>query len=139
MNLFFDTSAFIKRYVEEIGSQEVESLCSSTDGIMVSILLPIEIIATCARLKREKCISSRHYSKIKSALLIDLRDITIIMPEPSVVQKTVYAIESSPLKTLDAIHLGSALECSPDYFVSSDKQQIQAALKLGLKVKQILL
>ena len=61
----------------------------------------------------------------------------IIPIDPDVVKKSIAAIEKSSLKALDAVHIGCALEYSPDYFVSSNKQQLIAAQKLGLKVKKI--
>lgn len=138
MKLFFDTSAFLKRYIFESGSDHVENLCYSADSIGISILLPIEAIATFSRLKREKLLSSKQYLQIKSAFLADIRDILVLPIDPIVIKKSVNAIEKSPLKALDATHIGSALEYAPDYFVSSDKQQLIAAEKLGLKVKKIL-
>jgi len=138
MNLFFDTSAFLKRYVYETGSDDVENLCYSADSIGISILLPIEAMATFNRLKREKKISSKQYAEIKTFFLADIRDISVLPIDPGVVKKSINAIEKSPLKTLDATHIGCALEYAPDYFVSSDKQQLVAAQKLGLKVKTIL-
>lgn len=138
MKLFFDTSAFIKRYVDESGSDTVESLCSSADNVAVSILLPIEALATFSRLKRGNQLTGIDYRRIKEELFIDLRDITIISPTPAIVKHAINAIELSPLKALDATHIGCALAFKPDLFVSSDKQQISAAKKLGLNVKMVL-
>jgi hypothetical protein len=89
-------------------------------------------------LKREKKISTKQYTQIKSAFFEDIRDIYVIPIDPDVVKKSITAIERSSLKALDATHIGCALEYDPDYFVSSDKQQLIAAQKLGLKVKKIL-
>lgn len=138
MKLFFDTSAFLKRYVFESGSNDVENLCYYADSIGISILLPVEAIATFNRLRREKKISSKQYAQIKSAFFSDIRDISVLPIDPIVIKKSVIAIEKSPLKALDATHIGCALEYAPDYFVSSDKQQLIAAEKLGLKVKKII-
>lgn len=137
MKLFFDTSTFIKRYVEESGSDAVESLCSAADDVAVSILLPIEVLATFARLKREKKLTSADYKRIKDELFNDLRDIIIISLTPAIVNNSVNAIEVSSLKALDAIHIGCALEYKPDLFISSDRQQMSAAHKMGLKVKMV--
>lgn len=50
---------------------KVESLCSSSDTVAVSILLPIEIQVTCSRLKRENKVTGIHYKKIKEELFLD--------------------------------------------------------------------
>jgi predicted nucleic acid-binding protein len=135
MKLFFDTSAFIKRYIDEPGSVTVESLCALADDVAVSIILPIEVIATFSRLKREKRISEDHYRRMKASLFDDLRDITILSVTPSVVGHSVVAIEGKPLKALDAVHIGCAIDFKPDYFVSADKQQLAAAEHCALKIK----
>jgi len=137
VNLFFDTSAFVKRYINEPGSEEVESLCILADDIAVSIVLPIEAISTFSRLKREKKISSAQYHQMKGSLFEDLRDIAILPVNPSTVGRSVGAIENAPLKALDAIHIGCAIDYKPEYFVSADMQQLAVAQQHGLKIKTI--
>ena len=134
MNLFFDTSAFIKRYVEESGSEEVEKLCNSADDIGVSILLPVEAISTLSRLKREKRLSLDQYNGIKKEFFLDIRDVTMIPLTPSVVKTSIDCLERSALKALDSLHIGCALEYRPDFFISSDNRQLFAAAKAGLKI-----
>jgi predicted nucleic acid-binding protein len=138
MNLFFDTSAFIKRYIDESGSDEIEKLCSLADDVGISILLPVETISTFSRLKREKKLTERQYVLLKEEFFIDLRDITVISLSPETVKAAIDNIERSPLKALDAVHIGCALEYQPDFFVSCDTQQLSAAVRAGLKVKKIL-
>jgi uncharacterized protein len=138
MNYFFDTSAFIKRYIDESGSGEIQELCDSADDIGISMLLPIETVSTFARLKRERRLSSKQYSVLKEELFADIRDITIIPLSPQIVKSAINGLEHSPLKALDAIHIGCALEYQPDFFVSSDAQQLSAAVRSGLRVKKIL-
>jgi uncharacterized protein len=138
MNLFFDASAFVKRYIDESGSDEIEHLCAGADDVGVSILLPIEIVSTFSRLKREKKISEKEYTRLKEELFTDLRDVTIISFSPETVTMAIDSIERSPLKTLDAAHIGCALEYQPDFFVSSDIQQLHAAGRAGLRVKKVL-
>ncbi|EQD75789.1 hypothetical protein B1A_03733, partial [mine drainage metagenome] len=53
---------------------------------------------------------------------------------PEVIQHAVKALEKHPLRGMDAIHLGAALVCSAEVFVSADARQCQAAKSLGLKV-----
>jgi uncharacterized protein len=137
MKLFFDTSAFIKRYIDEKGSDEIEKLCSSADNVGISIAMPIEVISTFSRLKREKRLNEKQYGLLKCELFSDIRDITVIALTPAIVNAAIIGIEQSPLKALDAVHIGCALEYEPDYFVSGDAQQLSAAAKMGLKVKRV--
>jgi len=50
MRVFFDTSALTKRYVEELGSEQVRALCAEADALGVSILVVPELISTLCRL-----------------------------------------------------------------------------------------
>jgi uncharacterized protein len=138
MMLFFDTSAFIKRYIDESGSAEIQKLCEEADDVAISMLLPVEAISTFMRLKREKRISLKQYGILKEELLADIRDITLIPLSPQIVKSAIDGLENSPLKALDAIHIGCALEYEPDFFVSCDIQQLSAAARSGLRIKQVL-
>jgi hypothetical protein len=137
MRLFFDTSAFIKRYISEPGSAAVESLCSESTDVALAIVCPVEILSAINRIKREGRISAVEYDKINAALLGDIRDITLIAIDTRVVNYSIRAIETSPLKALDSIHIACALVWKPDYFISSDFQQIAGAKKMGLAVKHV--
>lgn len=138
MMLFFDTSAFIKRYIDESGSAEIQNLCEQADDIGISMLLPVEAISTFARLKREKRVSLKQYGILKEELLADMRDITIIPLTPQIIKSAINSLENSPLKALDALQIGCALEYQPDFFVSCDSQQLSAAARVGLQVKTAL-
>jgi len=38
MKMFFDSSAFVKRYIEEAGSAAVESLCQNATELGLSVI-----------------------------------------------------------------------------------------------------
>jgi predicted nucleic acid-binding protein len=137
VKLFFDTSALVKRYFNEPGSDDVLSLCARADDVAVSAVLPVEIISTLARLKRERRLDTISFNQIKKAFFSDLADMTVILLSPQVISHAVAAVEAMPLKSLDALHIGCALEYKPDLFVSGDKQQISSAKSAGLQVKQL--
>ena len=52
MRVFFDTSAFVKRYVEETGSVQVLDLCLQADTLVLSVILLPEVISTLCPLVR---------------------------------------------------------------------------------------
>jgi uncharacterized protein len=137
MRLFFDASAFIKRYIAEAGSQSVESLCDSAEDVAVSLVCPAEILSAARRLKREGKISADQYTAIKSSMLADIADISLVQIDSDTVKNAIGTIELSPCKALDAVHIGCAIQWNPDFFISSDIQQIAAAKKMGLKVKHV--
>ena len=74
MRLFFDTSAFAKRYVAEPGTERVLELCSQASSIgLAAICLP-ELISTLCRLVREGRLSGEQYNELKRDLLAQTMD-----------------------------------------------------------------
>jgi predicted nucleic acid-binding protein len=137
MRLFFDSSAFVKRFVAEKGSDEVETLCLNASVISLSSICFPEIISTMNRRLREKSITRKNYRLIKNRMIEEFEDIEIINIVPEVISKSVSLLEKNNLRTLDALHIASAIAWKCDLFVSADKRQIMAAKKSGLKVKLI--
>ena len=137
MKLFLDSSAFAKRFLEEAGSQEVEDLCLQAGELCLSVLCVPEIISALNRRLREKSLTQPEYTKVKQRLAEDVRDAIIINLIPPVVESTIAVLETSPVRTMDAIHIACAMEWHADLFASSDHRQIGAAKRAGLKAKQI--
>lgn len=137
MRLFFDSSAFVKRFVAEKGSDEVETLCLNASVIALSSICFPEIISAMNRRLREKSITRKNYRLIKNRMIEEFEDIEIINIVPEVISKSVSLLEKNNLRTLDALHIASAIAWKCDLFVSADKRQIMAAKKSGLKVKLI--
>jgi hypothetical protein len=135
MQSFFDSSAFAKRYIDESGSTEIEKICIESESIAVSSICFPEIISALNRRLRENSISKKDYLLIKERLIVEFEQIEIINVLPEVVAKSILLLERNSLRTLDAIHIASALMWKPDLFISSDKRQILAAKKAGMKVR----
>ena len=137
MRIFFDSSAFAKRYIEEPGSEKVENLCAQASMVGVSSICLPEIISGLCRLSRDSILTKNQYEVAKEALLRDFEDITVCNITPAVIGQTIHILETNTLRTLDAIHIGCALEWKAEVFVSSDLRQISAAKKTGLKVVKV--
>jgi uncharacterized protein len=134
MRIFFDTSALAKRYVEEVGSEEVRALCAEADALGASVLVLPELISTLCRLVREGRLSSEDYRSLKSAVQADLSDADLCDLSQEIFEETIGCLEGHPLRALDALHVGSALIYQPDLFVSADRRQASAAGRQGLAV-----
>jgi predicted nucleic acid-binding protein len=50
MRTFFDTSAFVKRYVEEPGSERVMEICREAEHLVLSLICLPEMVSTLNRL-----------------------------------------------------------------------------------------
>jgi predicted nucleic acid-binding protein len=137
MLVFFDTSAFVKRYIRESGTDQVLEWCDNATEIgLASIALP-EIISAFCRLRRESLISDVQYRHLKSSLLTDIEDAALCDLAPTVLAKTISALENNTLRAMDAIHIGSAVILKADVFVSADKRQCEAAIRAGLRVESL--
>jgi predicted nucleic acid-binding protein len=137
MKVFFDSSAFAKRYIAELGSDKVEKICSESAVLGVSSICLPEIVSALCRLRKQSIITKDQYEDAKQALLKDLEDALVCNITPSVIKQTIYILETSKVRTLDALHIACALEFEAEVFVSSDVQQLSAAKTAGLKVLKV--
>lgn len=137
MRIFFDSSAFAKRYVSEQGTDAVLKWCDRASEIGMSAIALPEIISAFCRLKREQKITQSQYQQCKDALLVDIEDAAMCDLTPHVVAQSIKVLEGSRLRSMDAIHIGSALALGVDLFVSSDERQCDAARLAGLKVQRV--
>jgi len=134
MRVFFDSSAFVKRYIQEAGTEEILAWCDrATEIVLAGIALP-EIISAFCRLRRESRIDNTQYRQLKTLLLADIEDAAICDLTPLVIARTIAALEASALRGMDAIHIGSALIMQADVFITADERQVEAALRAGLRV-----
>ena len=137
MRVFFDSSAYVKRYVNETGTDAVLHWCDqATEIILSGIALP-ELISSFCRLQREGRITETQYRQLKSLLLADIEDAAIGDLTPVVIAHAIASLEGNVLRGMDAIHIGSALALKADLFVSSDRRQLDAAARSGLRTAPV--
>lgn len=137
MLVFFDSSAFAKRYVQESGSDLVADWCDRADEIgLAAIALP-EIVSAFCRLQRESKISDPQYQQLKTALFSDIAGAAIGDMTPAVIHQSVLSLEGNVLRAMDAIHIGCAVAMQADVFISGDGRQCEAARQAGLTVEQV--
>ena len=137
MLVFFDSSAFVKRYVNESGTEAVLSWCDKASEIGLSGIALPEIISAFCQLQRESRITAVQYQALKSLLLADIEDAAICDLTPPVLAHAISSLEKSVLRGMDAIHIASAVALKADVFVSSDERQTEAATRAGLKVVSV--
>ena len=133
MKTFLDSSAFAKRFVDEAGSDKVEKTCAQASELGLSVICVPEIISALNRRRRERSLTAAQYDKAKQQLLDDVRDADIINLAVPVVGSAIGVLETSPVRAMDALHIACALEWGAELFVSSDKKQLSAARRAGLK------
>lgn len=137
MRVFFDSSAFVKRYVSEAGTEAVLTWCDRASEIGLSGIALAEIVSAFCRLRREDQIDDTQYRQLKSLLLADIEDAAICDLTPEVLAKSIGLLETNVLRGMDAIHIGSAVALKADVFISADQRQCDAANRAGLRVEKL--
>ncbi|MCG8338288.1 MAG: type II toxin-antitoxin system VapC family toxin [Proteobacteria bacterium] len=133
MKTAIDSSAFAKRYVNEIGSDQLHKMLQSTTELALCVIIVPEITSGLNRRKREGFLSLEDYNLAKKQLLNDVRDATILQITPAVVIQSIKLLESNGLRAMDSLHIACALEWKADQFLTSDKRQFEAASNAGIK------
>ena len=137
MRVFFDASAFAKRYVQEHGSEQVLHWCDRSTELALSVVVVPELISAFCRLRREGKLSPTQYALLKKQLLADITDALIVDTSPAVLLQAVLALEGHVLRGMDAIHVGAAVECRAQAFITSDRRQASAAQAMGLDARRV--
>jgi hypothetical protein len=137
LNVFFDSSALAKRYIEEKGSDRVEAILASASALAVSVICVPEIVSALCRRRRERKLSTQEYRNVKASLLSDIDDATIIGMTEELIAQALALLEQFPLRSADALHVACAAAWATDVFVSADDRQCAAAKAHGLRVEAI--
>ena len=137
MRVFFDSSAFVKRYVSETGTEAVLAWCDRASEIGLSGIALPEIVSAFCRLRREGRIDDTQYRQLKSLLLADIEDAAMCDLSPEVLARSIASLETNVLRGMDAIHVGSAIALKVDVFISADQRQLEAAFRAGLRAEGV--
>jgi predicted nucleic acid-binding protein len=140
---FFDSSALIKLFVQESGSEAMSQLFETTEdrAHLVSALAELEIHCTLRRLARSKNISDDHCTSAMAAVAAEQKRMIEYPLTAAVMQEAVIVSDRSALRALDALQLATALEARSSVFdqdvitlVSSDQELLTAAKSEGFEV-----
>jgi predicted nucleic acid-binding protein len=136
--IYLDSSALVKRYVEEDGSDKVQLLISETDIVFVCRLAYPETLSAITRRQRIGDISDRSFKRVKEQFKSDWEGMTIVEIRNETLQFVDVIIDRYALKGADSVHLSSALWLkrimkSDIAFVASDVALLVAAQKEKLK------
>jgi predicted nucleic acid-binding protein len=112
---FFDSSALVKRYVDEDGSGWVRAITdpAALNDIHVSRITGAEVLAAVTKRKRQGDISAAEAARFIADFRHDFaRQYLPIEVTGAVVAHAMDIIESHPLKGYDAVQLATALAVS---------------------------
>jgi predicted nucleic acid-binding protein len=135
---YFDTSVLVKRYVIEQGSSRARMLLRR-HRFLSSAIAPVEIISALCRRHATGELSQRDFAAILSRIRKDRAYWELVEVSPLVLGRAEDLVQEAALRTLDAIHVASALAFQTLSGVSvplitGDARQRDAAGQLGLDV-----
>jgi len=138
-SIYIDTSALAKRYLNEQASAAFEAFVSERDDdFVISPLTVTEFESLLQRRLRLGDIDKRFLSRTRSLLTQDMAAaLWQVHPFDPIAFETAGRLLrelDTPLATLDALHLGSALAFGCGQLATSDKQLARAAHRAGLAV-----
>lgn len=141
-----DTSALLKRYVDELGSAWVRATIAPAADVLVisSQLALIEIVSALNRRVREGAITAREYPRVVGMFHTDCHhEYRFFALDSEVVDLACTLLERYPLRAYDATHLATAVIAQQmlrragdvEYiFLSADDRLNTAAAAEGLAV-----
>jgi len=131
VSLYVDSSALLKRYIDEPDSEAAEALLRSDPSLLTARHTIVEVRRNLARLLDETDAAAA-----RSAFTQDLRVFSIVELDEVTCETAAAIAELTGVRTLDALHLAAAQRVggSAVPFLTFDLRQAQAARTLGLIV-----
>lgn len=130
MTLYVDSSALLKRYVDEHDSEAAVTLMASDPVLVTSRITEVEVRRNLTRL-----LDGVALSEARSQFSQDLDAFALVGLDPATCNEALRIAEATLCRSLDALHLASAIRVGPaTTILSFDIRQAQAARSLGMSV-----
>lgn len=130
MTLYADTSALLKRYVDEADSDRAVELLASDPELVTGRHTVAEVRRNLARL-----LQPADATAARADFSADLASISIVELDAATCELSATIAEQTGVRTLDALHLGAAKRLGTAMtFLTFDVRQGQAARALGFAV-----
>ncbi len=134
---FLDTSAVVKRYHSEKGTETIDRIFAEDDrAIIISTISMTETVSALSKKKQEKTISKEDLKAALSRFFHDaIKDFLVLQIDDAHIKESIVLVLKRNLRTLDSLQLAVALglkELNP-VFVCADKKLVSVAEKEGLK------
>lgn len=136
--VYFDTSALLKKYVEERGSECLSRIYAEAKTAATSALTYAEVHSALSRLHRFQKLSKTNWIRLLDNFEKDWKKFYVIEFSKEVEQEIPNIFQKFPLRGIDGVHLASAASLakhSLDFpFVCCDQRLNNAASDYGFKV-----
>lgn len=139
MNLYLDTSALVKLYIEETGRDTVEAEVQAAETVVTSTVSWAEACSTFARALREGRIQEEAHQRMLDALARDWPRFTTLSVVDSLSRHAGTLAREHALPGFDAIHLASALYADRTvgnvHLLAFDDRLMIAARNVGIALE----
>ena len=138
--VYLDTSAWLKLYIEEAGSEEVSILVSEAEQVCTHLIAYAELRAALAKAQRMKRLSAEQKSLLIPVIDQDWETLNVILPTEMLIKRAANFADQFGLRGYDSIHLAAAEAISlqimpqPLVFACFDNHLNAAAKALGMSV-----
>lgn len=130
MTLYVDTSALIKRYVQERDSDVAELLMSTDPVLVTSRLTEVELRRNLTRL-----LDGDDLVRARRRAQADLDAFALVDLDATTCNEAARVAEQTLCRSLDALHVAAALRTGQSTaLLTFDIRQAQAARSVGLSV-----
>jgi predicted nucleic acid-binding protein len=130
MTLYIDSSALLKRYIDEHDSDVAVTLMATDPVLVTSRLTEVEVRHNLARLLDRKT-----HAIMKRQLATDLDAFALVALDETTCNEASRIAEETLCRSLDSIHLAAAWRAGPTTtMLTFDHRQAQAARTIGLSV-----
>lgn len=136
--LFFDTSAVVKRYADEQGTQTVDQLIETPENTVVVTSLSVVEIASAFRRKHNRGeISKQQRDGLLVSFFEEATERFVVIPVDEYIFESAFdLVLEDDLRTLDSLQLAAALALptpNPEMtFVCADEKLVEIAAQHGL-------
>lgn len=131
MTLYVDSSALLKRYVDEHDSDTARALMATDPVLVTSRLTEIEVRRNLSRLVADV----DDLDRLRMALTGDLDAFALVSLDAATCAEAARIAEQTLCRSLDAIHLGAARRAgAATTLLTFDGRQARAARSIGLDV-----
>jgi len=130
--IYFDTSALIKRFVAERGSDAVAALFEAEPLVATSVVAYAEVHAGLARKLRERALTAGSHRRTTRAFDTDWNALLRVGVTEQLLALVPGLVRRHPLRGFDAIHLAAAVRLQAELaesvtFVAADDRLLAAA------------
>jgi len=141
---FLDTSALVKRYIAEIGSNWVKVITNPgvSNDLAISQITWVEVLSALSRRQREGSLSADDFNSVFQYFSNDFdTQYRVIEVDQALIQSAGQLVIQYPLRAYDAVQLASALRVQSIFsqipnmqliFLSADHRLLNIAQSQGL-------